>query len=394
MKLSDVIKKKRAALENRHETSVKNVKQSMFSNESLLNKDKLPEGISTWWPKKGSHLIDIIPFIAGKSHPEQPEGEIVFNVDVWVHRNVGKMAKQFACPTKTYSQPCPICEYSKVNKVNWKEFAEKPSRRCYYLVWVHDSEEEEKKGVQVWEVPHFFFEQHVAAISRKPRTGGIIPYADPVVGKSICFDIVQDGSYTDASGEKAPAKKFVGFQFDDRPEPIPDDILDMTFPLDECMDLIKPYEEIEEAFYRRDANANETPDPEPDPTEDVQEERPARKPRFTRPTTVKEPEPEPDDGDGIGMCPFTSGPLGADHGTLSECDSCEIFDECADAASNLGVGTMEDPEPETVEKPTMRRPLIRKPQPVADEPEPDPEPEPAPASTPKRRLTLRRRTLK
>ena len=151
-------------------------KDSTYSPTYLKNAKKL----SFWQCKDGNHLIDVIPYIAGPNDPNANEGDPVYVLDVWVHRGVGAVQKDFVCPSKNFNKRCPICEKQMEMRKSGKYSDEEikgmgPKRRTLYNIVCWDTGDDMKKGVQVWEISHFFFENHIAEISKRPKKGGFVP---------------------------------------------------------------------------------------------------------------------------------------------------------------------------------------------------------------------------
>lgn len=216
---------------------------------TVVLKNKLPEGIESWWCKEGKHLIDIIPFFAGPDFPLDSdlvpiveEGEMTYKLELFVHMNVGNMNKPYVCPFENFGKPCPICEFIKANKLDkedWKALV--PKHRVFYLVWIHDNSEEgkenEKKGVMLWEVAGFFMEEKLEEISALPEGGGFEHFWHPDTGKKIAWT---------RKGTKNT--EYLGHRFIDRQSPIPEKILNQGFAIDSVIDMYPEYDLIEKEF--------------------------------------------------------------------------------------------------------------------------------------------------
>lgn len=214
--------------------------------QSIILKDKLPEGVGIWRCGEGEHLIDIIPFECGPDMPLDAtgksvaeEGELWHMLDIWVHQNIGALQTPFVCPYENFGEPCPICAFMKENRLPkevWSKIRAK--HRNVYLIWCHDDIKEEKKGIQIWEVADFFMGEKIEDIATLPRGGGYIEYFDYDDGKTIVF----------SKKGKRDNVQFTGHKFIDRDGPIPERILDQTFPLDSVIKMRPSYEEIEKEF--------------------------------------------------------------------------------------------------------------------------------------------------
>lgn len=299
--------------------------------------------IQKWQAKDGEHLLNIIPFIAGKNCPNQDEGYATHVLDIWVHQRVGPSSTNHICLAKNFKKPCPLCDLQREMRKDGG-FSEddikalQPKRRTVYNVVVLDTVDEERKGVQIWEVSFHFMEKHLANLAKNPRGGGFVPFQDPDTGKSISWVIEPKGGYN---------KDYIGHRFVDRDSEVTDEQLEAAWTLDEIIH-IPSYNELQKvAELVRGGAENEDDDQgEPEPPK---QERRKRQP---------EPEPEPED-DG------TEDDMGGEEDGPWE----------------------EDPEPEPEEEPEPPRRPIKKPAPVRRrEPEPEPEyeedPEPEPEEEP------------
>ena len=246
MSLRNKIKKNRSALSNRHKEQVQN-KDSRGRWPTILLKDQIPAGVELFKSTEERHTADIIPWEAGpdmpygeRGVPITEEGEVDYVLDIWVHQNVGATKEPFVCPYENFGQACPICEYIKSRRLpleTWKDL--KPKRRVLYLLWVHTTREQERKGIQLWETSHFSMEEKIAEIAKLPKGGGAVVFSDPDNGKSV--------SWT-RKGAGRTNTQYLGHSFTDREAPIPDKILDQTFPIDQVVKMKPTYEEIHRAF--------------------------------------------------------------------------------------------------------------------------------------------------
>jgi len=263
-------------LEKRHQEAGERTDERMEFG-TYFNKDDIPEGVEFWKAEKGRHIIDIVPFFAGKNHPRDPEGRLSYVVDLYVHRNIGAKNTPIVCPQRNFDEPCPICEYiskRRLPKSEWDLIG--PKRRTVYFVWVHDeAQKEEKKGLQIWEVSHWFFEKEIDELAKMPRGGGYVNFSDIDKGRSISFKVKSSGSYIDPNGQKQESIEFTGYQFIDREEKIPDSILDNVFPLDDVINMKTPYNEIKEMFDANQSDSeNEELDEDPEPEDSELDDKP------------------------------------------------------------------------------------------------------------------------
>lgn len=339
----DRYKKQKEDLLKRHEESVADRGEERFG--SIIDKTKLPKGVNFWKCKEGKHVIDFIPFLAGPNMPKVSgggveEGAFTWLVDLWLHRNVGVLEHPYVCPAYTNGEPCPICEYLKQNrdKMSDDEYYDiKAKHRTIYLIWCHDSVEEKEKGIQIWDVAHWFMEDKLKEIAENPKGGGTVLYFDPDVGKNVTFT---------RRGSGASNTQFLAHNFYDREEPIPDEILDQSFPLDSVIKY-SDYDEIYNAFYGSSSGPS---------TEDVVDEAPFdvedQEAEEEYEDNTSEDEIAPDE------CP-AGGEFGVDFDQLEDCDNdCPNWDDCY--AANQELQGEEEPESEPEPEPEPEKPARKK----------------------------------
>ena len=297
-------------------------------------------------PKEGDHIIDIIPFLAGSNHPKVKEGEPCYNVDLFVHMNVGVNEDQIVCPSQTFGKPCPVCERKKyLQSIGEYDDDKNPlyaSRRVLYYVVVYDDAKEEAKGVQIWHASHHLAEKQFVALSKNKRDGGYRSFSDPDTGKSIEFSIEGKGRGT----------TYTGVQLVDRDEPISDDILDQCeVPLDEIIEVLS-YDEIMaklEPLSDHDSSSEEDEEEEDCVAcEGSGKNSKGRKCRIcggSGKKPVKDEEPEDEEPEDEEENPECFGDEELFDPEAEECSECECKDEC-EAAVN---GEEEEEEEEEEE---------------------------------------------
>jgi len=269
MGFRDRIRKKQRALKKKMANP--KVRRQGRRFPSIFIKDKIPEGVEFWQCKEGEHLIDIIPFEVGKNmpldisgRPIAEEGELWHVLDIWVHYNIN--GNPYVCPYENFGEPCPICEYIQANRLPkdiWSKL--RPKHRNIYLIWCHDNRKEEKKGIQIFDVSDFFMGEKLEEIATLPRGGGYIEYFDIDDGKTIVFT---------RKGTGMENTKYLGHKFIDRDEPIPDWVLEQTFPLDEVVQMHPSYEEIEKSFNKMMKNIGSPTDEEMEVDDEIEDDIP------------------------------------------------------------------------------------------------------------------------
>lgn len=266
--------------------------------KDIFDPDKT-EGMSFFKEADGINLVDIIPFPVGPRHPEvcvrkkmQP-GQRAYVLEVWAHHNVGPNNDQYLCLARTYGKPCPICEFRQSDEPGADAKELTPKRRSIFAVW---DRKHEDKGLQIWEIAHFFMDKQLQARVINPKTGAKINFAHPskAEGKHISFDLKRMGRN----------REYSGHQFIDRDESIPKWILDQAPVLDDLI-YVPKYEDVEEAFYGSgDTGA------------------PGQEERHAEGEPLREAEL---------ACPFGA-VIGVDYWAFQECEQCNISEACAQMA--------------------------------------------------------------
>ena len=300
------------------------------SDFKTIFKPNLGEDIKFFKPKAGPHSLDIIPYEAGAfdPDPEVNEGDLTYVLSLWTHFNVGPQKDSYVCMAKSFNQPCAVCDYIK-EKQRQEADAEtikllkaiKAKQRALYYVIVYDTPEEEKKGVQIWNAPHWKMQRILNELSKMPERGGVkvgghVSFTDPDDGKTVCFKIVGEQESTD----------YIGHRFVDREYQIADKFLIAANarPLDSLLHL-PSIDEVKAALFGFGAKqpalpgAAEAPAGESAPPENPQPEK-AEAP------TGEAPVQAPATGDNT--CPG-GGTFGVDIDQLKGCGDCAIYEACS-----------------------------------------------------------------
>lgn len=314
------------------------------------------EGIPIWKPEKGEHIIDILTYKTGPNDPYLDEGKWAYVLDVWVHQGVGVNEDNYVCLARNWEKPCPICDFQKEYMLH-ENFNEKianslyPKRRTVYNIICYDSTKEEDKGIQIWEVAHFFIEKDLSSLAKDRRTGEPITFSHPETGMSLSFEI-KAGTYQDAEGNTRPSTVYVGLKFEQRDYNLWDLYQDEDGNLDikpYCLDdLIKipTYEELEKIFLAgvpKDLLLGKEQATRPASDQDSTESgtvgsRRSRRQKSNPPAEEqadKEPvsntpaeEKKTDTPAEGNQCPH-GGVFGTDINTMESCNNCEVWDDCA-----------------------------------------------------------------
>lgn len=383
-----MLNKKKGGMMKRYQASYDSKESGGAGKKGVMNFRKLDQEVSFFKPIEGKNRINIIPYvIKTKNHPLVKRGEFEvgdkdYVMDFYVHRGVGPTESSVLCLKNTFGKPCPICEQQALFNKDGKEKeakALKAQRRVIYNV--EDLKEPGK--VKVFETSHYLFEKELIDEARDDEEGGFIDFADPEEGKEIKFR---------ASKESLGGHEyfeFKSFSFEDRDEPISEELLDQAISFDEIME-VPSYDEVQKILLGDDDEEDEEPkksskkskhqdeededeDDEEEPKkfkkiekdeDDEDDEIPSKKLKSKsvseedsdddeleeKPVkkSKSKPEPEEDEDDqededekpaksskkncsgDCSECPFGH-KFGKDTDNFDDCDDCEIWDKCCKA---------------------------------------------------------------
>lgn len=370
-------KKKNSGLAKRYSSSYGSRDGGSSSKGGVINYRNYDGEVTFFSPTEGKHRINIIPYtIKSKNHPlvkrgEAEIGEQDYIMDFYVHRGVGPAEKSVLCLKNTYGKPCPICEYAASLRKKGKEEeakALKPSRRAAYNI--EDLKEPGK--IKVFETSHYLFEKELIEEARDDDEGGFIDFADPEEGMEIKF---RASKTTKGNMEFT---EFKSFAFEDRDEPISEELLDAAISFDELL-TVPTYEEVEKILYGDDekddsdedeedekpskkpskkSKSHDEDEDEGDEDDDEEDEKPSKKSKSkSKPETEDDEESDDEDSDedeedeeddeleekpakksskkdckgDCSECPFNH-KFGKDCDEFDECDDCDIWDKCVKAS--------------------------------------------------------------
>ena len=327
--------------------------------------DDWPEGLSRWKVSEAEHVLDLLPFIAGKFlHRSKIQknvrrGDVEYVMDLAVHQGLGPQRANVICISQMFDERCPPCEilYQLWAKEKLTDKEEKllevvkTKRRCVYIIRCLDGAKEMAKGRQVWEVAHWNFQRHIDELATLPKGGGHVIFSDVDEGKSVAFK---------RQGTRVDNTQYLGHKFVER-EALSDDMIyygnpedKKLFPLDTLVH-VPSFEEVFKTFFGFDytgqaitielaleGGAEEEKPPQPDtepepeteketePEPETEPEVKKEKPKLEIPGTSEETKEEAV----VRECP-AGGTFGKDLDKLPECGPCAIWDPCADEADKL-----------------------------------------------------------
>jgi len=345
-----------------------------------------------WKVVEGPHLIDVLPYKAGPSDPQgTKEGDWTYVMIIWVHYGVGVNQDSYVCPARNFNLPCPICEYREEirRQEDYDEDLVKeltPKRRSIYWVVCYDSEKEEAKGPQIFDVAHWYMEKYLVSLAKTPERGGqkavvpYIPFSDIDEGKTISFE---------KKGQKRNTE-YVGHKFIDRNYVLPFELVDTLLPLDSLVKICD-YDTIKAAFYGGADGGELAPPPPvaeaPAPTPPVAApalairkriapvaaETSAPVPIAVTPPTPKVATPVVAPVVGANTCPV-GGVFGQDCEQLEACSGCVNWNPCSELADQIAAESQGAPIQTPPVAPPAQTPRVARPPIAAGAPAPAPRP--------------------
>lgn len=242
---------------------------------------KLPEGVEWFTPRKGSVVLDILPYrVSIDGHPQAKKGELWYERTFFVHRDIGPEKTQVVCPS-TFNKPCPVCEeWRKLRKEEGVDEgtvdALRPKERQLFNVIDVDKDPDK---VLVWDVSFHLFGK---LLEQEVREGDEdnAAFCELTNGKSlkVRFDEVKNGKYTFMEASR--------IDFVDR-EDYGDDVLELVTDLDKTL-VIVDGPTLSKMF-----NGGGTDEPAGETREEVPPARSLR--RGTKAPPPEEPPPETDE---------------------------------------------------------------------------------------------------
>jgi hypothetical protein len=287
------------------EETTRRAKRSGAGYDSITDAD-----IPLFKPREGENTIRIMP----PTWEDDKWGDY-WDIEVWVHYDVGAQGGSYLCLDKMKQERCPVCEAARdaADKDEARQF--KPNVRA--LCWLIDRNDE-KAGPMVWSMPNKMYKE-INARSKDKKTGAVIlidqAEKDSLDGYDVTFTREGTKLNTDYSGveiDRDPTPLHDDEKIEDRwmkyieGHPLPDilQFYDVDYIEKVLMGRAEPkHEEAEDeteqetppsrrrrpAAEEPEEEAEEAPpssrrrprNPEPEEAEDEPEERPSTRRRPT-----------------------------------------------------------------------------------------------------------------
>ncbi len=203
---------------------------------------KLPDGVTFFVMKNtGSYEIDVVPYIVGVGNPAADEGYAHFERTYQVHRGLGADGKRsYCCLANTFGKRCPVCDWLRKEGGNADPDLVKKLRAQIRMLWCVIDRKTQDKKIQVYDSAYFksFGEMLKTKIQAVPR------YRD--------FYKLENGYtlYLTVAEQNMGNVKFNGvtnIEMEKREDSYPDDLLDKSPCLDECL-IELTYKELNKVF--------------------------------------------------------------------------------------------------------------------------------------------------
>jgi hypothetical protein len=304
--------------------------------------------------KAGEYIIDIIPYeVKTDKHPTEKKGDVAYNLDIWVHKNIGPDKSSYLCMKKLYDKPCKICEeFIKLQNegLEWDDTKHLyPTRRSIYFIrnknkpyiydvsfktfeenWLEEVERLKKKGEDVF--PIYLNEEGCRSlefvVTEKRGIGKYVQFSFEDIqdyNEKILENVVSLEKLLVIPNQAEIKKILEGDEIEEKTEEpeeeIEDDNDDTEMDEEEAKEYLKEAENIdidEEPEEEEEVDPDDVPLPEP-------EKEPVKKKKKQKKTTKKE-----DD-----VCPYEKATLefGRDWDEYEQCDICkdkhnDVFEKC------------------------------------------------------------------
>jgi len=337
----------------------------------------LPEGVEMFKPEAGKAYLDILPYlVTDEKHLDRDDesgiattGEIWWKKPFRTHKNIGVDNITVVCPS-TFGMKCPICEHFKAeqdNDAEWDDIKDfKYKDRSLYVVLPVDVDGFDKKYKQepyVFDMSYHLFEKQLEEELESEDQYEGFPALEDGFTLAVRFKQKKFG--------KAEYCETSRIDFEERDEQYDEDYLEEIPNLDDML-IVKTYEELTLLFNMEDTEDAEVTEVDEKPkrerrkkTEDSEEETdPPKRTRSRKTDKEEEPEAETtkktrtrkadkeeepeekesikktrtrskktEDKDEDEKCPHGLR-YGIDTETQTVCDSCDLWEDCAEAKDN------------------------------------------------------------
>ena len=356
-------KKKRKIKSSVYKAQYAEREKGSSGKKPFVDWSKLPDKPKFYKPQEGTNKINIIPFELKNKNllsylkiNGSEVGDLVYSLDVFVHKYVGTNKEDIVCPKKNYGKPCPICDtvselYNEKKETEAKALIAK--RRTLFNVQA--IVKGEAQALAVWETSQFSFTKELIEEANACLDGeDIINFADIESGSIVKFRM----NLEDFGKNKMPVYK--AFSFIEREEELDDDLIDEAVSFDDLLVVLKP-DEIEKILYgveeeELDDEEEEAPKSKKKKTEKVKGAEVEQLDTEEEDDDDEEEEEELDDDEdeveedeeeeeeekttskskkkkdsGKNKCP-SGHVFGEEVDEHKECKKCPIWDECDDAS--------------------------------------------------------------
>lgn len=245
-------------------SDAKQVAQKQKSNFDL-NTLSLPKGVGLFQFKEEKvYKIDVIPFEAKAGNPMVDEGFLHYERTYYIHANIGPENKKFVCLSKTFGEPCPICNHVGKLQKSGADYetvvAYKPKKRQLYAFRDVDNL---AAGIQVYEGPYAngFGEVLDAKLDAAEEDDPYRNFFHLDGGRRLKVNCKKDSFKTkDGTGSFI---KPVNIEMVER-KALSDDLLDQVPCLDDLPKKVS-FKELEKLFLEGESGETEEPKDEDEP---------------------------------------------------------------------------------------------------------------------------------
>jgi hypothetical protein len=272
---------------------------------------RIPEGVERWSPTDRRVKLSILPYEVTEDHnPEAQAGEFWMRRKFKLHYGVGVEEKPYVC-LRSVGKACPICDYLSTHRNDEdmdedEQKALRPRDRELYNVLVQSGENQSDE-VQVFEYSYHNFGKILEEEVQDSDDPSDASYMDPEAGEDGGRDL--QIKWRSKKLGKTTFLECASIVFEEREEPIEDEVLEQCVNLDKCL-LILDYDELNAIFLdletsptpkevaAKQEEAEEEEDQEPEAEEEEEEKpRSGRSSRSRSRKREEEPEEEPEEED-------------------------------------------------------------------------------------------------
>lgn len=201
---------------------------------------RVPDGLKLFTPKKeGTYAFEIIPFDAKDGNPNCKPGDYYFERSYFVHRIPDPTrdgASAYCCNRATFRRStCAVCDFiaKERSRPNFNDALCKQLKLSERQLWLLYDWDETSKGLQLWDISFFLFGKYLDNKIKLARPSDRDVFAKFASPKFNVGSTVKATGALKSMGKGQPFLEFAGIELAARRDPVPRELYDHQFCLDD-----------------------------------------------------------------------------------------------------------------------------------------------------------------